>query len=138
MESDSPSDTTRPVKRTIAEIITTRGFTAGTDLENSLCRHLSSVWSPDDLKQQYPIEGYRLDFAWPAIRVCVEADGWHHYNPDVALRDALRDSALRQCGWLTFRIDRRDGSDIAEQVTRASQVAVLLFEHYRYHRSRRR
>lgn len=48
------------------------------------------------------LQGYRwrLDFAWPALRVAAEYDGvdWHS-GPGAFLRDRRRSSALQELGW---------------------------------------
>ena len=48
------------------------------------------------------LQGYRwrLDFAWPDVRVAAEYDGvdWHS-GPDAFLRDRRRWSALQELGW---------------------------------------
>ena len=48
---------------------------------------------------------WRLDFAWPELRVGAEYDGldWHS-GPDAFLRDRRRVSALQQLGWLIVPI----------------------------------
>ncbi len=44
---------------------------------------------------------WRLDFAWPEVRVAAEYDGvdWHS-GPDAFLRDRLRSAALQDLGWV--------------------------------------
>ena len=53
------------------------------------------------------LRGYRwrLDFAWPDLRVAAEYDGvdWHS-GPDAFLRDRRRSSALQELGWLIVPI----------------------------------
>ncbi|BBZ73782.1 hypothetical protein MPRS_48750 [Mycobacterium paraseoulense] len=52
---------------------------------------------------------WRLDFAWPGIRVGAEYDGvdWHS-GPEAFLRDRRRLSALQQLGWLVVPIVAED------------------------------
>jgi hypothetical protein len=46
----------------------------------------------------------RLDLAWPALRICVEYDGWEsHAGRGVA--DAARAAMLCRNGWLVLRVD---------------------------------
>lgn len=48
---------------------------------------------------------YRLDFAWPEVRLDVEIDGPRHRRPDVAANDRRRDAYLRSVGWEVLRFD---------------------------------
>ncbi len=47
---------------------------------------------------------YRLDFAYPDIRLAVEIDGPHHRLPEVIARDLRRDTRLRALGWEVLRL----------------------------------
>lgn len=48
-----------------------------------------------------------LDFAWPTLRVAVEADGRDaHATPQGQAADARRDAQLLADGWLTVRVTR--------------------------------
>jgi hypothetical protein len=53
------------------------------------------------------LQGYtwRLDFAWPELRVAAEYDGvdWHS-GPDAFLRDRRRGAALQDLGWVVVPI----------------------------------
>lgn len=53
---------------------------------------------------------YRLDFAWPQLRVAFETDGfeWHSARSQWK-RDHVRNAALEQCGW---RIVTADWDDV--------------------------
>jgi very-short-patch-repair endonuclease len=64
-------------------------------------------------QQQYRVGRYVLDFAWPSKLAAIEADGPHHWRPDVAIKDVQRDAWLRSQGWLVFRVD--DSTDTLEQ-----------------------
>ncbi len=48
---------------------------------------------------------WRLDFAWPGLRVAAEYDGvdWHS-GPDAFVRDRRRSSTLQELGWLIVPI----------------------------------
>jgi very-short-patch-repair endonuclease len=52
---------------------------------------------------QYPVGPYRLDMAYPAIRLAVEYDGRDHLTPERALRDLDRQAYLTRCGWEVLR-----------------------------------
>ncbi len=57
------------------------------------------------------LQGYtwRLDFAWPELRVAAEYDGvdWHS-GPDAFLRDRRRSAALQDLGWVVVPIVAAD------------------------------
>jgi hypothetical protein len=65
---------------------------------------------------QFPIltfagfEKYRLDFAWPELRVAVEYDGYEAHE-DRRDRDEARDADLRRRGWVVIRADVDDLRD---------------------------
>lgn len=108
-------------KQAIAAYIAEHGLPCGTSLENKITFRLHR-WGV--LGQcQYRVGRYRLDFAWPDRRVAVEADGPHHWRPDVAMKDAVRDSWLRSRGWLVFRVDEMSGN-LEEQLVRVVEVAL--------------
>ncbi|WP_156766144.1 endonuclease domain-containing protein [Mycobacterium sp. E342] len=52
---------------------------------------------------------WRLDFAWPDLRVAAEYDGvdWHS-GPDAFIRDRRRSSALQEMGWSVVAIVAED------------------------------
>jgi very-short-patch-repair endonuclease len=58
---------------------------------------------------QFPVavEGcsFRLDLAFPAVRLGVEFDGGHHRTADQARRDLHREAALARAGWEIIRFD---------------------------------
>ncbi|RZQ62894.1 DUF559 domain-containing protein [Amycolatopsis suaedae] len=53
---------------------------------------------------------YRLDFAWPDLRIAVEYDGYAAHL-DRRGRDARRDEDLRRRGWIVIRADATDLHD---------------------------
>lgn len=59
--------------------------------------------------REHPVGNYRLDFAWPATRVGVEADGrrWHSSPRDFA-RDRAKHNDLVARGWRVVRVTRTD------------------------------
>ena len=60
----------------------------GTTLENKVTWRLHR-WRMLD-RWQYQVDRYRLDYAWPGRLIALEADGPHHYRPDVAVKDVAR------------------------------------------------
>ncbi len=48
-----------------------------------------------------------MDFAWPRIRLAVEADGWETHGTRTAFqRDRRRSAALALAGWTVLRFTR--------------------------------
>lgn len=59
-------------------------------------------------RRQAPIGRFTLDFANHGRRLVIEVDGGVHRLPDVALRDAERDSWLRAQGYRVLRFTDRE------------------------------
>ena len=56
----------------------------------------------------YPFKRYRLDFAFPELKVDIEIDGSTHFLLDkVKQIDLERDTILKENGWRVLRIDAR-------------------------------
>ncbi len=52
---------------------------------------------------QYRIEWYTVDFAFPEIKVAIEADGAAYHTGDRREHDRERDYSLRRAGWTVKR-----------------------------------
>jgi very-short-patch-repair endonuclease len=71
-------------------------------------------WGPD--------RRYRLDFAFPEVRLVIEVDGWAgHFAPEKRRYDHRRDRALRQAGWTVLRYDwwevTYDADRVAQEIS---------------------
>jgi very-short-patch-repair endonuclease len=112
------------VDAALASVIEARGWTPGNRGENRVARILHGFgFRPGaELRQQFRIGAYRLDFAWPAIRIAIEADGWVHRADATYARDRERDAWLRARGWLIFRVDVDAGDGLGEQLARVARV----------------
>lgn len=124
-------------RRLLAQVVEDKGWRPGTDLENRAALRLDRMGEkPDRVAQQHRVGRYRLDFAWPELRIALEVDGWHHLRPESAARDAQRDAELRALQWLTFRVDDREPWDresgaldlLGYQVVRVVEIVNLLRE----------
>jgi very-short-patch-repair endonuclease len=74
------------------------------------------------------VEGYMVDFAWPAERVIVETDGWAAHGHRAAFeRDHRRDADLAAAGWVVLRFTWRQLRERPMWV--ASRVAQTLAQH---------
>jgi hypothetical protein len=77
--------------------------------------------------QQHRVGEHTLDFAWPTLKIALEADGGCHLQPKAARRDRLRDARLRAQGWLVFRVDVEGKSHlVTAQVGRVVAVVRAL------------
>ena len=77
--------------------------------------------------QQHKVGDHTLDFAWPILKIALEADGGRHLRPSAARRDRLRDARRPAQGWLIFRVDiERDGHLVTAQVGRVVSVVRAL------------
>jgi hypothetical protein len=65
------------------------------------------------------VQGFEVDFHWPALRLCVEIDGPGHERPAAKRRDALRDRVLEAAGWTVLRFSEEDVEQRPEAVLRA-------------------
>jgi very-short-patch-repair endonuclease len=111
------------------------GWLDGNFGENDVCRALAALAiapafnaasPPQDCRQQYRIGPYTLDFAWPKLRIALEADGSAHDITSQLRRDRERDAWLRQQGWLVFRVDVDLLPAVAAQVARVVAVVRAL------------
>jgi very-short-patch-repair endonuclease len=94
-----------------------RGWDVSNVGEAAVAQQLSTLgYSPADVETQFRVGPYRLDFALPAARIDIEADGWVHTNRDTRARDRERDRKLKSWGWTVVRIST-DG-EISEQLRR--------------------
>lgn len=87
------------------------------ELEEAFLRLLRANGFAQPLTQ-YPILGYRADFAWPAHRIVIETDGarWHTTRE----RDAQKDRELRRAGWTVDRVSYR------QVFFRPAEVVLIL------------
>ena len=120
-----PSLTAREITAARRAFIAEHGWRPGTDLENMVMRQLTNFrFRPE---QEHRVGRFRLDFAWPDLKIGLEADGWYHRSPGGAARDRQRDSWLRSEGWLVFRVDDEHGERmLAEQIMRVAQIVTAL------------
>lgn len=79
-----------------------------------------------------PNRRYRLDFAYPHLRLAIEVDGWSaHFAPEQQRHDHRRGNALARAGWTVLHYGwwevtyaaERVAAEIAETYTRLAAVA---------------
>lgn len=97
-----------PLRRQLERYYGVEGI-PDTTLEQIVLDHLIDAWLPLPVCQLVvPLPGgghYRLDFAYPVVKLAIEVDGPHHRLPEVKARDARRDARLRDLGWSVQRFD---------------------------------
>ena len=81
----------------------------GSSIERSMAQALESCCI--EAQPQFPIAGYLLDFAIPALKLDIECDG-EYWHQDKA-KDRVRDEALQELGWTVLRFSE---SSIQEDV----------------------
>jgi hypothetical protein len=69
-------------------------------------------------------EIYRLDFAWPELRIAVEYDGYEAHENRVD-RDAARDEDLRRRGWTVIRANATDLKDPKRLIAAVNAAFIL-------------
>src|SRR6476469_6301485 len=108
-----------PVDGILRGYLQQHNLRVGTTLEKKVTWRLHR-WEILD-QCQYRVGKYRLDYAWPAKLIALEADGPHHWRPDMAVKDVARDSYLRSRGWLVFRIDEMS-DNLEDQLCRVVRM----------------
>jgi very-short-patch-repair endonuclease len=72
--------------------------------------------------QQYPVLGYRLDFAWPDQRVALECDGRRRHTEDTDFqRDRTKWSEVATAGW---RVLIATHADVGEPLLARVEAAL--------------
>ncbi len=73
---------------------------------------------------QFQVGRYRLDLAYPKLKVAIEYDGDHHRDRVTFRRDVARLNALRAAGWTVLRFT---ADDVLRNPTRIiAQVTAVL------------
>jgi very-short-patch-repair endonuclease len=94
------------------------------DFEDRMRALVRQAGLPEPIAQ-YSIGRYRLDFAWPELRVAVETDGWATHGRRQAFEDdRARDAFLLAAGWRVLRVTYHRLSRQPTLV--AAQLAAVL------------
>lgn len=67
---------------------------------------------------QHPLGPYRLDLAYPAVRLAIEYDGRDHREPGRAVRDLRREAYLARCDRDVLRLRATSVYDARETALR--------------------
>ncbi|WP_213815613.1 endonuclease domain-containing protein [Glaciihabitans sp. dw_435] len=73
---------------------------------------------------QVPGAAYRLDFAFPAVKVFLEYQGEYHFTVEQRRADMSRRSRLEAIGWYGIEINSHDLRDPGELVDRIRRVLL--------------
>jgi very-short-patch-repair endonuclease len=121
----------------LRKVLDRRTFTlTDSELERRFLRLVHRVGLPTPLTQQR-LNGFRVDFYWPELRLVVEADSLrYHRTPSQQARDSLRDQAHTEAGLVPLRFTHWqitfEGSRVGE-VLRAVAVRQRLTSLGRVH-----
>ena len=78
-------------------------LTTDSPLEDAFLALCDTYGIPRPLVQPI-VEGYRVDFCWPELRLIVETDGYEHHGTRAAFeRDRAKDAQLAVRGWRVLR-----------------------------------
>jgi len=103
------------------------------DLEETLALHIKAAGLPEPVREYMAIKGrrYRLDFAWPAVKLGVEVQGgiWHkggHSTGTGITRDCEKANAHTLAGWRIIYLTAADvnsgaGVEVIKQALEARE-----------------
>lgn len=118
-----------PGRRPLAERLARRGVTGGpapSVLESRMARLLAGADLPAPKAEVVwgPQRRYRLDFAYPSLRLVVEVDGFaFHFTPEQQRSDNRRSNTLAGAGWTVLRYNWWDVTHDPERVAGEIQAA---------------
>lgn len=70
---------------------------------------------------------YRIDLAYPGLRIAIEVDGAQHEEVDIARADERRQARLESAGWTVIRIrSSHFASDLLAALRRLRQLLSLV------------
>jgi very-short-patch-repair endonuclease len=93
-------------------------------LEVKLARLLrkSSLPKPE---RQFPVGRFRLDFAWPSVRIACECDGFEHHGARLSWkRDRRRLAAIEAAGWRVVHVTWADVTERPDQTLDRLSLAL--------------
>jgi len=113
-----------PGRLALARRLKDRGVTGSPTpsvLESRMARLFARHGLPAPLAEVVwgPNRRYRLDFAYPALKLAIEVDGWSaHLAPEKLRSDNRRSNALVRAGWTVLRYTWWEVSFDADRVAR--------------------
>ena len=68
-------------------------------------------------RTNYPVGGYRVDVAFPRVKVAIETDGWaFHSDQQVFQQDRVRQNNIALLGWQVLRFTWLDLTEYPQRV----------------------
>lgn len=110
--------------RQLAEVVALADPLAESPMETRIRVALHDAGLPAPILQ-HPVGRYRLDLAYPAVRLGIEYDGRDHLTAARALRDLDRQAHLTAAGWTVLRFGAH------EVLNRPWRVARTVRDHLR-------
>ncbi|MGE5408754.1 MAG: DUF559 domain-containing protein [Syntrophothermus sp.] len=94
----------QPGVRTLRDVLDRDTFLLSDDELELLFRPLAREAGLPLPEAKAPVNGFEVDFYWPALGLVVETDGWrYHRTPSAQARDALRDQIHTASGLTPLR-----------------------------------
>jgi very-short-patch-repair endonuclease len=76
-------------------------------------------------RTNYPVGGYKVDVAFPKLRVAIEVDGWaFHSDPEAFAIDRKRQNAISLLGWQVLRFTWLDLTEYPQRVIAEIRRAI--------------
>ncbi len=99
-------------------------------LELQVARWLTGAGPPASAAQVPTVTErgrFRIDLAYPDLRLAIEVDGWSHHRSRGSFdNDRARGNQLELAGWTVLRFTSKSTrSDVIDTVTRAREAAAL-------------
>jgi very-short-patch-repair endonuclease len=110
---------------TLRRLLDRRTFrVTDSELERLFLRLVRGAGLPEPLTQQR-VNGFRVDFCWPDLRLIVETDGLrYHRTPSQQAKDRLRDQAHVAAGFIVLRFTHSQIRFESENVIRTLHAVV--------------
>ena len=108
--------------------------TGMTAAETLLLTVLKTGWAhnyvvPTGLGSEGYPNHYKLDFAWPSERLCLEVDGSSHNSLQRQQQDARKTAFLEERGWTVFRVSNVKVKSMST-TSRWTDLPAILQEEY--------
>jgi very-short-patch-repair endonuclease len=76
-------------------------------------------------RTNYPVGGYKVDVAFPRVKVAIEADGWaFHSDQEDFQQDRVRQNNIALLGWQVLRFTWLDLTEYPQRVIAVIRSAI--------------
>jgi very-short-patch-repair endonuclease len=84
---------------------------------NTWLKHCTHLAAPERDYVFHPERAWQMDFAWPAIKLCVELDGrGRHQTVDGVRKDCEKHNEAVRLGWRVLRFPSTDKAEVDQWV----------------------